>query len=210
MAYDFNGLDQWMQIDSAVVSSAPITFAAWVYLDATGVETVIAVETGTSTKTGFALVVVSGKLWAITQTGFNDYWRAQSTTSVATGSWNHLAAVYGSSSSRKCYINGVLEATETTNATPNSAILARTTIAQRANTADDQDLDGRIADAAIWNAALTDAEIVSLYRGFNPQRIRPQSLQMNVRMVRNILDTKNGASITNVGTATVTAHPRVY
>ncbi len=35
---------------------------------------------------------------------------------------------------------------------------------------------GNIAHAAIWNVALTDAEVLELANGIIPTRIRPQSL----------------------------------
>jgi hypothetical protein len=71
-------------------------------------------------------------------------------------------------------------------------------------------LNGSVAEAAIWNVALTDAEIASLNAGFTPDQIRPQSLQFYAPLVRNLQDQRGGISITNNSTATVAAHPRIY
>jgi hypothetical protein len=69
---------------------------------------------------------------------------------------------------------------------------------------------GDIADAAIWSAALTDDEIVSLSKGFKPTRIRPQSLVFYAPLIRNLQDTRGALTITNNNAATVAVHPRVY
>lgn len=67
-----------------------------------------------------------------------------------------------------------------------------------------------IAEAAVWNAALTAAEIASLANGFTPAQIRPQSLVFYAPLVRDLIDAKGGRTLTNNNAATVAAHPRVY
>jgi hypothetical protein len=71
-------------------------------------------------------------------------------------------------------------------------------------------LSGKASECALWAAALTDAEIVSLAKGFKPTRIRPQSLVFYAPLVRNLQDLRGALAITNVNTATVADHPRVY
>ena len=69
---------------------------------------------------------------------------------------------------------------------------------------------GRIADAAIWNAALTASEIASLAKGMTCDKVRPQSLVFYAPLVRDLQDVRGGLTITNNNTATVANHPRVY
>jgi hypothetical protein len=69
---------------------------------------------------------------------------------------------------------------------------------------------GRIAEAGVWNAALTDAEIASLADGMTCDKVRPQSLVFYAPLVRDLIDAKGGLTITNNNTATVANHPRVY
>lgn len=69
---------------------------------------------------------------------------------------------------------------------------------------------GLLSDCAIWNAALTDAEIASLAKGFKPTRIRPQSLVFYAPLLRNLQDIKGGLALINNNGATVADHPRVY
>lgn len=70
-------------------------------------------------------------------------------------------------------------------------------------------MNGSIAEPAIWNVALTDAEIASLAAGFTPDQIRPQSLQFYAPLVRDLVDARGGRTITNVNSATVATHPRI-
>ena len=69
--------------------------------------------------------------------------------------------------------------------------------------------DGSIAEAAIWNAALTDDEILSLAKGFTPDQIRPQNLVFYAPLIRELQDLRGGLTITNNNGATVSNHPRV-
>jgi hypothetical protein len=71
-------------------------------------------------------------------------------------------------------------------------------------------LDGRVAEVALWNVVLSDDEFVSLSKGFKPSRIRPQSLRFYAPIVRNLQNLRDALTFTNNGSATVTEHPRVY
>jgi hypothetical protein len=70
--------------------------------------------------------------------------------------------------------------------------------------------DGLIAEAGIWNVALTDDEITSLAKGMTCNLVRPQSLVFYAPLIRNLVDVKGGLTLTNNNTATVVDHTRVY
>jgi hypothetical protein len=120
-----------------------------------------------------------------------------------------VAAVFVSAASRTAYFNGVASAENTTSVTPltfdAAAIGARAIGGSYGLYA-----DGKIADAAIWNVALTAAEIASLAKGISPRLIRPQSLVFYAPLIRDLIDVKGGLALTNVNTATVSPHPRIY
>lgn len=72
-------------------------------------------------------------------------------------------------------------------------------------------ITGDACMVGLWNATLTDAECISLGKGFPPRRVRPQSLIRYLPLVRDAIDVKKGGSLTLSGTPPgVSAHPRCY
>ena len=70
--------------------------------------------------------------------------------------------------------------------------------------------DGAVAEAFIYNVALTDDEIVALAAGFSPLFIRPESLQAYWPLIRDEdQDRIGGYDLTAYGTPTIGAHPPV-
>ena len=70
--------------------------------------------------------------------------------------------------------------------------------------------DGEVAETAVYNAALSAAEIASLAKGMTCDKIRPQSLVFYAPLVRDLNDHKGGLAITNINGSTVANHPRIY
>ena len=71
-------------------------------------------------------------------------------------------------------------------------------------------MNGYIAESAIWDIALNSSEINALAKGYKPSLIRPNKLQFYSPLIRNLIDTRKGVSITNNNSATVIQHPRIY
>lgn len=67
-----------------------------------------------------------------------------------------------------------------------------------------------IAEVGIWNAALTAEEIASLANGMTCDKVRPQSLVFYAPLGRDLIDVKNGLTITNNNGTIVADHPRIY
>jgi hypothetical protein len=71
---------------------------------------------------------------------------------------------------------------------------------------------GQIAHPAIWNVALTDAEVAMLGAGISPLRVRPQSLVMYLPYLgRNgpEIDIINGRTLAVTGAAASSNEPPV-
>jgi hypothetical protein len=68
--------------------------------------------------------------------------------------------------------------------------------------------DAKIAESAIWNVALTAAEIATLAAGYSPLFVRPQSLVFYAPIIRELNNLKGGV-LTNNGSAAVSVHPRI-
>ncbi len=129
------------------------------------------------------------------------------TTGYSAGTWFHAAGVLVQSYDRRVYINGGSVGTDSTDVgpiTPN-----RTSIAARYNNTVGAFFDGSIADAAIWDAGLTAAEVGELAAGYSPLFVRPQSLVFYAPLVRGLQEPVGSLGLTNVNTATVAPHPRI-
>ena len=213
MAYEFNGTNQYLSTDSAVVTAPPLTIAVWARI------------TNTTTITARDLVALSSKtgtsVYRLNWNGFNNPpLRAidQGTTNAIAyfgtptiNTFFHYAGVFTSASSRTPYFNGSAGTTNTDSIT--HLLLPGTTSIGAffsATTTPAQHFIGQIAEVGIWNAALTAAEIASLADGFTCDKVRPQSLVFYAPLVRDLIDQKGGLTITNNNAATVANHPRVY
>jgi hypothetical protein len=131
-------------------------------------------------------------------------------TTVGTD-WRHIAGVFTPSTKIEAFFNGTSDGTKTssilTNLFSGSAPLA---VGMISVSSVNNCWDGQIAEAAVYNAALTASEVASLAKGMTCDKVRPQSLVFYAPLVRDLLDQKGGRTITNNNGATVANHPRVY
>ena len=169
-------------------------------------------NTGAPSDNAFVLHTSSGDtlVHASVANGGGGTGSAASGGTVTTGAWHHAAATFFSTTSRNAWLNGVGGATDTTacaNPTgPNQAGLSAGGLGQTY-------FNGAIAEAAIWDVALTAAEIATLARGVSPLLVRPGSLLAYWPVYGTQSpepDLKGAAALTITGTATAAAHPRVY
>jgi len=123
--------------------------------------------------------------------------------------WNAVTGLLESNAPRTVWLLGLYSATQTTGriVTFNQLeIGARTTSANAGLF-----MNGKLAEIAVWDVHLTTDEIVSLAKGFKPSRVRPQSLQYYVPLVRDLNEIRAGIALsTSASAPTVTDHPRVY
>ncbi len=157
----------------AVLTAAPITMACWFFsLSTTLTQFLISIgNSGSSAK--FALSA-SGATGGDPIQAFASGVNANSATGYSANTWNHAAAIFESTTSRYAALNGVLGTQSTTSTTPGG--LSRTAVGRRNDSSPGSTMSGRIAEAGIWNVALTQAEITMLSQGFCPLLIRPASL----------------------------------
>jgi hypothetical protein len=216
MAYEFNGTNQSMQTATIPLSSTPLTMACWFNSDsASAVQTPIMIRVpGGGASGGYMVIFLRGDLSGDPiqvgiQTGGNAPVVQSSTSGYSTNTWNHACAIFTNNTSRTIYLNGGNSATNTNNIfiTPGE-IRIGASVDNNNNLL--QYMDGCLAEVGIWNAALTAAEIASLAKGMTCDKVRPQSLVFYAPLVRDLIDTKGGLTITNNNTATVATHPRVY
>lgn len=212
MAYDFNGTTGVYEVSSAVVTALPITLACWFNADSAAVSgSMLAVSTsgGTGRVTITAAGTVAGDpVQAGTVTSGGTATSVNTTTGYTVGTWHHACAVFASSTSRTVYIDGGSSATDTTSV--NATGMNRTNIGARYSGTLGSYFDGKIAEAAVWNVALTAAEVASLAKGFSPIQVNPQGLIFYVPLINNVVDLRGGVTLTPTGSPALYAQPRVY
>ncbi len=211
MSRDFNGSTDYIEVGSAVVTAAPLSMACWFNGDSAATSMALL---GTSTAGNplearinlAAMANAAGQKLRMTTHDGTTGDILETTAAWSVGAWEHACGVWTSSTSRKVFLNGGNSATSTASVVP--VLPDRTNIGARHNVSGRGSFfDGLIAEAAIWNAALTDDEVLSLARGFSPKSIRPQSLVLYCPLVRDVVDLR-GNTLTVTGT-TAAVHPRI-
>ena len=203
---------EYLDYSGAILSSVPMTFAAWVKSDTASLgQWIIAISAANWPGSGSYFVLYLSDTDYLSAASYKAYAEAITTTQWSTGTWHHAAGVFATTSSRSVYLDGGGKGTNATSSTPSS--LDATTIGagywdQAVNSSP---FSGSIAEAAIWNVALTDAEVAILATGVSPRSVRPESLVFYVPLVRDDdEDLVGGLSLTPINTPSISAHPRVF
>ncbi len=169
---------------SAPVSSYPCTISAW-YKPLNNTSNHSIVYIGSTTDQRRFLIYRTGSssnnvavLDNRSDGGSTIQILAGTTPVTNTGAWYHIVGVYASSTSRKLYVNGVQENSDTSAMTTTS--LNRIGVGARGAPAPFYGLYAyaRIAHVAVWNVALSDAEIGELAKGANPRWIQRDAQKM--------------------------------
>ena len=164
----------WYDSTSAPVADAPITMAAWLNIQAfadPSNNTVVGLNGGTLSA-AYIFARRSGSNYtasAYVQTDSFTAASAAGTVAISLNTWTHVCATFVSNTERNIFVGGTLDATNTTNRNP--ADFDKQAIGTANPSSDYQ-----IADAAMWNAELSDEEIARLALGFSARFVRPDSL----------------------------------
>lgn len=135
---------------------------------------------------------------------------AATTTGYSANAWQHACGVYTSATSRAAFLNGGGKGTNATNRAPSG--LSRTMVGRYNTGASNVYSDAAIAEAAIWDTDLTDAEVAILATGVSPLFVRPQNLVFYAPLSGSNgteIDLIGGASVTWVNSPVKAEHPRI-
>lgn len=137
---------------------------------------------------------------------------ANSEATINSGTWGtgftHLLTIYNGSN-YKLYINGTYQAQVAASGNIKSDSTRSFWIGRRGSYINSSwNWFGDIAELAIWDVVLSDGEIASLGKGFCANRIRPQNLLSNSRLIRGLTDVKGRSTAS--GTTTAASHPAIY
>lgn len=209
MAYDFDGIDDYIEATSAVVTVVPVTMACWVNPDnVTTNFTPLALSADTGTER--LMLQLAGALSgdpvrAVTQGGGVAAVVATAAAFTA-NTWQHVAARFSANNNRRAYRNGIGGTANTASLTPTG--LNRTNIGCNYGAGVRTGFhDGEVAEVGIWDVALDNDEIAALADGFRCSLIRPNNLVFYAPIIRQVDDYARSVSLTTSG-AVVSVNPR--
>jgi hypothetical protein len=137
------------------------------------------------------------------------YEYANSTSGYSANTWHHACGVAASSTDRRAFIDGGSKGTNS-DAKSFPSYVSRTGIGALVRSIISACMDGHIAEAAVWGAALTDAEVAILAEGYSPPFVRRQSLIAYWPLIRDVdIDIAGGYHLTGYNSPGIAPHPRV-
>lgn len=181
MSRTFNGSTDYLRYNTgAILSVHPVTLACWFKTtDTTNNQTLMALSASAATASlqeihlGAAGGTAGDPVRAYVADG-SAAGQAVSSTGYSSGVWHHACGVFTAVNSRAAFIDGGSKGTDANSRTP--AGIDQATMGARVQATTISLLTGNIAEAGIWDVALTDDEVASLAKGFSPLLIRPTSL----------------------------------
>lgn len=181
-------------------SSEPFTMACWLYVTALANTDFFTVGNN-ATDVHQLRVTSSGFIRCASFVGTGG--SSTTTSAVSVNTWAHAAGVWSASNSRTAYLNGTAAATNTTNVN----VTPLDELAIGGNYGQTIRFQGYLANVAVWNAALSAAEIASLAKGFAAHLVRPASLVHYMPLVRSDVGLKGAVPPT--GTINVFPNPPI-
>ena len=133
---------------------------------------------------------------------------ANTTTGFSANTWHHAAGVFTATNSRTAYIDGGSNSTNSD--TRNVVNIDAIELGVTADSTPIGFMDGDLAEAAVWNVALTSVEVKILSLGYSPLSVRPQSLAFYAKLIKSEdIDIVGGLVLSANGTPTTSRHPSV-
>jgi hypothetical protein len=199
----------------AVLTAMPATIVCWAKTPNLGVSrTLVGVSNSASAITNNSLILgvqVGNGVQAVTGDGAGAN-TCISSTQITINTWFHAAAVFASATDRRSFLNGGGKGTDANSRTPSG--MNRTNIGVSEQGTIGRAWDGDIADAAIWNIALSDADVLALSKGVSPLLMHPEALVAYWPLIGNNSPENNFKSNANagtvIGTLTKSVHPRIF
>lgn len=162
-------INEELDMGSYILNAYPFTASAWVYVynNAKVNDTILCLAGRNSTSNVIRLQVYIGTAsFRVNGT------RVDSTTTFSANQWFHICGVGVSATERYVYLNGGGKASSVTNVSCTSTGVGA--IGGAWNT--DSGFDGILAELAVWNTNLSDAEVLYLAQGTLPPRIKRTNL----------------------------------
>jgi len=168
--------NQYLYNANAVKDAVPLTMACWVKPADVSASYIPMSLTDTAGQIDYfclQLTITTGTLVARTRSvGGGD--NAETANVVTAGKWHHICGVWAATDDRKSYLDAGTAGTGTADLTP--AGIDTTSIGAHKDSVILQHLNGQIAEAAIWDVALSTDEIKQLAHGMSPYLVNRANL----------------------------------
>ena len=209
---------QGLRVTSAVVSAYPCTMACRFNCDDDAKTNKIMEVSNTATpQNDFFFMAAAGDIAGDPVQGYIRSAGATAravvtSTGFTANTWHHACFVATNSTSRTIYLDagGAVEDTNSSNFITGADVTLIGRREQVGAIPTNSYFSGNLAEGAIWNVALTAAEVAILAKGYSPLLVRPQNLVAYWPMIRDTDDDiVGGFSMTPLNSPTIAAHPRV-
>jgi len=184
MSRDFTGATDrldWASIDN--LAGDALTISVWVYLDGLNAATnsyIFCAHDNGDTQYGIVVNLIGSsadpKVDVLRHGATADYIWFETNTSFDTGGWHHILITNNGgvlSGSTAIYTDGTSRATSFTNGVGAETAHSGSWSLGGRIYSDTRNLDGRIAEIALWSAVLDGTTIAALASGDVPRRSRP-------------------------------------
>lgn len=178
------------------LTTVPMSFSAWINLQSKDLATdsfvvsVVDQDGHTSGDYHALLIDTNGafqlRVYASSFQSGSAVATAWMTAEVTIGKWHHVCAVFAADNDRRVFLDGGNKGTNATSLTP--ASLSHTTVGGLGRSDDSFSSGSYICEVGIWRTALSDAEVLQLARGYNPNLIQTNSLHMYLPLIRSDAD----------------------
>ena len=177
MSRRFNGTSDYLEHGAPVVSALPITMACWFYVSARlpGTHALIAIGDAADSNTVKLTASATDVTVRSIAVGGSPASSVTALPDPRVATWQHACGVFAASNSRVVYINGGARAFGSVTVelgTPTVTTLGATYSAGSRT----QFLEGYLAEAAVWDVALSEADVKLLAAGYYPDQIRPGNI----------------------------------
>lgn len=215
MARRFNGTTQYGErAVPALTITGPFTMAGWVKTSNNSVansQTILGLgNTATNTR-GVALYLGNDGggnerlgFQTVGSLGTSNAFSPAGAGTIANDTWYHCVGVQESALSRKVYLNAQIGAADVTDDGVVTAPALLAAGAWHVSTGPKNFMIGDLAEVAVWNVVLTQAEVTLLAAGVSPLMIRPTALVSYAPLLGGVSPEPDGFSY---GGYTLTAAP---
>lgn len=206
---------QYLQNGAAVLTAMPLTIACWIKpTNFTAANAVFGLYDSAVANTRYEIfTVLTTGIVRATHSDNSALATANTSVAATAGAWNHAAGVFVSATSRTAYLNAGSSGSSATNVAGSMAGLNNTTVGLRANSSVSSHFNGSLAEPAIWNVALAQADLSALAAGVCPLLVRPDALVFYAPLMGLASpepDYRGRFSLTLFSAPTASAHQRIY